>query len=73
VFSPGIFWSGLSLNRFGWEVQHLIATACRMPGELRVESNFPRGTIASSAPADMDEHLLRHAIPSLSRADEVIK
>ncbi|MGY3133903.1 putative transposase [Bradyrhizobium sp. USDA 4501] len=23
VFSPGIFWSGLSLNRSGWEVQHL--------------------------------------------------
>ena len=23
MFSPGIFWSGLSLNRSGWEVQHL--------------------------------------------------
>jgi hypothetical protein len=23
LFSPGIFWSGLSLNRSGWEVQHL--------------------------------------------------
>jgi hypothetical protein len=23
VFSPGIFWSGLSVNRSGWEVQHL--------------------------------------------------
>jgi hypothetical protein len=23
LFSPGIFWSGLSLNRSGWKVQHL--------------------------------------------------
>ena len=23
MFSPGIFWSGSSLNRSGWEVQHL--------------------------------------------------
>ena len=23
LFSPGIFWSGLSLKRSGWEVQHL--------------------------------------------------
>jgi hypothetical protein len=23
LFSPGIFWSGLSLNRSGWEIQHL--------------------------------------------------
>ena len=53
MFSPGIFWSGLSLNRSGWEVQDLRpeirCCASPMPPIINNSSNAPSFSLASGS------------------------